>query len=62
MKLQSRVLLLYFLIALLVLVLIGGVLPSSLHKQNLNTVSGHYIDQLQHIDFAISNFHLRCEV
>lgn len=56
MKLQSRVLLLYFIIALLVLVLIGGVLPSSLHKQNLNTVSGHYIDQLQHIDFAISNF------
>lgn len=56
MKLQSRVLLLYLLIALLVLVLIGGVLPASLHKQNLNTVSGHYIDQLQHIDFAISSF------
>lgn len=56
MKLQSRVLLLYLLIALLVLVLIGGVLPASLHKQNLNMVSGHYIDQLQHIDFAISSF------
>lgn len=56
MKLQSRVLLLYLLIALLVLVLIGGVLPASLQKQNLNTVSGHYIDQLQHIDFAISSF------
>lgn len=56
MKLQSRILLLYLLIALLVLVLIGGVLPASLHKQNLNTVSGHYIDQLQHIDFAISSF------
>lgn len=56
MKLQSRVLLIYLLIALLVLVLIGGVLPASLQKQNLNTVSGHYIDQLQHIDFAISSF------
>jgi len=42
--------------ALLVLVLIGGVLPASLQKQNLNMVSGHYIDQLQHIDFAISSF------
>jgi len=56
MKLQSRILLLYLFIALLVLVLIGGVLPASLQKQNLNMVSGHYIDQLQHIDFAISSF------
>jgi len=56
MKLKSRILLLYLFIALLVLVLIGGVLPASLQKQNLNMVSGHYIDQLQHIDFAISSF------
>ncbi|MFA5267453.1 MAG: ATP-binding protein [Methanoregula sp.] len=56
MKLQSRVLILYLCIAVLVLVLIGGVLPSSLHKQNLESVSGDSISQLKHIDFALSNF------
>jgi signal transduction histidine kinase len=56
MKLQSRVLLLYLCIAVLVLVLIGGVLPSTLHKQNLDTISGDSINQLRHIDFALSNF------
>jgi signal transduction histidine kinase len=56
MKLQSRVLLLYLCIAVLVLVLIGGVLPASLHKQNLESVSGDSISQLKHIDFALSNF------
>jgi signal transduction histidine kinase len=56
MKLQSRVLLIYLFIAVLVLVLIGGVLPSSLHKQNLDTISGDSINQLKHIDFALSNF------
>ena len=55
MKLQSRILLLYLVIALLVLVLIGGVLPSSLHKQNLDTVSEDSITQLRHIDFALTN-------
>ena len=56
MKLQSRVLILYLCIALLVLVLIGGVLPTSLHKQNLESISGDSINQLRHIDFALSNF------
>jgi len=56
MKLRSRVLLLYLFIALLVLVLIGGVLPTSLHSQNLDTVSRDSISQLRHIDFALSNF------
>lgn len=56
MKLQSRILLLYLVIAVLVLVLIGGVLPSSLHKQNLDTISGDSISQLRHIDFALSSF------
>lgn len=56
MKLQSRVLILYLCIAVLVLVLIGGVLPSTLHKQNLDTISGDSINQLRHIDFALSNF------
>ena len=56
MKLQSRVLILYLCIAILVLVLIGGVLPTSLHKQNLDTLSGDSISQLKHINFALSNF------
>ena len=56
MKLQSRVLILYLCIAVLVMVLIGGVLPASLHKQNLNTISQNSIDQLRHIDFALTNF------
>jgi signal transduction histidine kinase len=56
MNLQSRVLVQYLCVAVLVLVLIGGVLPSSLHKQNLNTISHNSIDQLRHIDFALSNF------
>jgi methyl-accepting chemotaxis protein len=56
MKLQSRVLLLYVCIAVLVLVLIGGVLPSTLHKQNLDSISEDSISQLRHIDFALSNF------
>jgi len=55
-KLQARVIVLFLCIALLVLVVIGGVLPSSLHKQNLNTVAKNTIDQLTHVDFALSNF------
>jgi methyl-accepting chemotaxis protein len=56
MKLQSRVLILYVCIALLVLILIGGVLSASLNKQNLESISGDSISQLRHIDFALSNF------
>lgn len=56
MSLQSRVLVLYLCIAVLVLVLIGGVLPATLHKQNLDTVSSDSISQLRHIDFALTNF------
>jgi len=55
-KLQARVIVLFLCIALLVLVVIGGVLPSSLHKQNLNTVAKNTIDQLTHVDFALTNF------
>jgi len=56
MRLQSRVLILYLLIAILVLVLIGGVLPASLQKQNLESISADSINQLRHIDFALTNF------
>ncbi|MDD1720222.1 MAG: ATP-binding protein [Methanoregulaceae archaeon] len=56
MNLRSKVLGLYLCIGLLVLVLVGGVLPSTLHKQNLNTISQNSINQLEHIDFALTNF------
>jgi len=56
MSLQSRVLVLYLCIAVLVLILIGGVLPATLHKQNLDTVSSDSISQLRHIDFALTTF------
>ncbi|MDO8842410.1 cache domain-containing protein, partial [Methanocalculus sp.] len=56
MKLQSKVLLLYLVIAILILICIGGVLPSTLHAQNLDTISETTIAQLKHIDFALSNF------
>lgn len=46
----------YLCVALLVGVLVGGVLPSTLHKQNLDTVTDDSINQLRYIDFALSNF------
>ena len=56
MSLRSKVLLLYVAIAILVLVMIGGVLPTTLHSQNLDTISDTTITQLKHIDFALTNF------
>ena len=56
MKLQSKVILLYLIIAALVLISIGGLLPSTLQAQNLDTISEQTISQLRHIDFALSNF------
>ena len=56
MALRSKVLLLYVVIAVLVLFLIGGVLPTTLHSQNLDTLSDTTITQLKHIDFALENF------
>lgn len=53
MNLQGRVIIIFLVIALLVLAVIGGVLPSTLHKQNLDTVAENSMDQLRHIDLAI---------
>jgi len=39
MRLRTRVLILYLCIGILVVAIIGGVLPSALHQQNLNTIS-----------------------
>lgn len=55
MSLRSKVIVLYICITLMILILIGGVLPASLHKQNLNTISEKSLEQLGHIDFALTN-------
>lgn len=52
MILQGRVIIIFLVIALLVLAVIGGVLPSTLHKQNLDTVAENSMDQLRHIDLG----------
>ncbi|WP_319578041.1 ATP-binding protein [uncultured Methanospirillum sp.] len=56
MRLRTRVLLLYFCILILVLFCIGIIIPSSLHEQNLVSIREDSIQQLKHIDFALSNF------
>lgn len=56
MTLRSRVLLLYLLIALLVVVLIGGLLPMTLQAQHRDAVTQESLIQLRHIDFALSSF------
>lgn len=56
MKLRSKVLILFTCIAILILVLIGGVLPASLHGQNLETITHDSLGQLRHVDFALSSF------
>jgi len=55
MDLKARVIILYLFITLMVLILIGGVLSTSLQEQNLNTISEKSIDELSHIDFALTN-------
>jgi hypothetical protein len=55
MNFRSRAFVLYPCIAVLVLVLSGGVIPSTLHKQNLNTFFRDSANQLKHVDFALSN-------
>lgn len=56
MNLQSRLFIFFLAVALLVLVLIGGVLPASLSRQNLDVISEDTITQLDHIDIALSQF------
>ncbi|WP_245920368.1 hypothetical protein ACKUB1_08875 [Methanospirillum stamsii] len=56
MKLRTRVFFLYLCIITLVLVCIGVIMPSSLHEQNLENVRTDSVNQLRHIDFALSNF------
>jgi len=56
MKLQSRILVQYLIIGLLVLVLIGGTLPTALRDQKLDSITDDSISQLKHIDFALNNF------
>lgn len=55
MGLKTKIIILYFFITLMVLILIGGVLSTSLQEQNLDTISERSIDELNHIDFALTN-------
>ena len=55
MDLKAKIIILYLFITLMVLILIGGVLSTSLQEQNLNTISKKSIDELSHIDFALTN-------
>jgi len=59
----SGIVILYVCNGVLVLVLIGGVLPASLQQQNLDTISAHSIDRLEHIDFALTSLinEARCD-
>ena len=56
MNLRYKVLILYFCIIVMVLICIGVVLPSSLQEKNLGNIQTDTINQLRHIDFALSNF------
>jgi signal transduction histidine kinase len=46
---------------ILVLVCIGIVLPSSLHEQNLGRIQTDTVNQMKHIDFALTNYILEME-
>ncbi|HWQ66298.1 MAG TPA: ATP-binding protein [Methanospirillum sp.] len=56
MNLRMKVILLYLCIIIVVLICIGGILPSILHEGNLESVHSDTVNQLKHIDFALSNF------
>ncbi len=55
LNLRSRILIIYFSASILVLLIIGVVLPLSLYRQNLDIFSTDSINQMKHINFAISN-------
>jgi len=56
MRLRTRILLLYLCVITLVLACLGVIIPSSLHEKNLDTIRSDSVNQLKHIDFALSNF------
>jgi len=56
MTLRFRVLLLYLLIGVLVIVIVGGLLPSTLQAQQRDAVTRESLVQLRHIDYALSGF------
>ncbi|WP_052418837.1 cache domain-containing protein [Methanolacinia paynteri] len=55
MDLKTKVIFLYLIIAVIVLILVGVVLPSSLEKQNLDTISDISVRELKYIDFSLTN-------
>lgn len=55
MRLQTRVLMQFLFVGLVVVLLMGITLYSSLEDQELDTVENESITQLEHIDFALTN-------
>jgi len=55
-KLRTRVLIIYTCITILILILIGIVLPSDMYNHNLKVMNDDFINQMKHIDFALSGF------
>jgi signal transduction histidine kinase len=56
LKLRTRVLMIYCCITILVLILIGIVLPSDMYNHNLKVINNDFMNQMKHIDFALSGF------
>ncbi|MBN1168001.1 MAG: HAMP domain-containing protein, partial [Methanospirillaceae archaeon] len=56
MNLRTKVILLYLCIMIVVLICIGGVLPSVMHGSNLAAIESDTFNQVQHIDFALTRF------
>ncbi|WAI00434.1 ATP-binding response regulator [Methanogenium organophilum] len=56
MKLQTRVLVVYLCIAVMVIALVGIFLPVTLNQQSLDTVTGNTNQQLALVDYSLSGF------
>jgi signal transduction histidine kinase len=56
MNLKTKVIIMYALIMVIVCILIGIVLPAAFYKQNLNIITNDCLNQMKHIDFALSTF------
>jgi signal transduction histidine kinase len=56
MNLKIKVMIMYLLIVVIVCVFIGIVLPATFYRQNVNSISNDCMNQMRHIDFALSTF------
>ena len=56
MDLRTKVIVLYLCITLMIILFIGISLPISLEEENIHITSEKSIDNLNHVDFALTNF------